>query len=153
MTQKITSQYFHFSKYQIQRSHHAISDLPVLSDVAAKWDETLKSLHLSIVLAWRFVQYRKTVPELLVRFWNGFSVPVPTWNCLTFRYCRFRWDQIRLSELIPHVPKPLITPKLISGRHFRFTWHIRSTKYILSSQSVCFTKFVYFKFSRWFHLF
>ena len=74
MTQKITSQYFHFSKYQIQRSHHAISDLPVLSvfpvlsDVAAKWDETLKSLHPSNVLAWRFVQYRKTVPELVVRF-------------------------------------------------------------------------------------
>ena len=33
-------------------------------------------------------QYRKTVPVLLVRFWYGFSVPVPTWNCFTFCYCR-----------------------------------------------------------------
>ena len=34
---KITSQYFHCSKYQIQRSHHATSDIfLVLSDVAVK---------------------------------------------------------------------------------------------------------------------
>ena len=68
MTQKITSQYFHFSKYQIQRSHHAISDLfPVLSDVAVKWDETLKSLPKNRT---------GTVGTVLKRFFSSSTVVV-----------------------------------------------------------------------------